>query len=40
MMLKLLRDGHRRLLDASILFSFDRSGYHRHSRASTRATRR
>ena len=31
MMLKLLRGGYRRLLDASILFSFDRSGYHRHS---------
>ena len=31
MMLKLLRSGYRRLLDASILFSFDRSGYHRHS---------
>lgn len=30
-MLKLLRSGYRRLLDASILFSFDRSGYHRHS---------
>ena len=31
MMLKLLRGDYRRLLDASILFSFDRSGYHRHS---------
>ena len=30
-MLKSLRSGYRRLLDASILFSFDRSGYHRHS---------
>ena len=31
MVKNLLRCGYSRLLDASILFSFDRSGYHRHA---------
>ena len=31
MIKNLLRTGYGRLLDASILFSFDRSGYHRHA---------
>jgi NAD(P)-dependent dehydrogenase (short-subunit alcohol dehydrogenase family) len=31
MIATLLRSGYQRLLDASILFSFDRSGYHRHA---------
>ena len=31
MILTMLRHGYQRWLDASILFSFDRSGYHRHS---------
>ena len=31
MTVTMLRSGYQRLLDASILFSFDQSGYHRHS---------